>query len=94
MFEAFLISMIILLVAPLLISLLSFPRKKKHSADEYKLRLRQSIVTLCMILLSTVLNILRSQTNIKAFSYIAVAVTVAAMVYLIVSQRSEKKKSR
>lgn len=90
MLEVFLISMIILLVAPLLISLLSFPRKKKHSAEEYKLRLRQSIVTLCMILLSTVLNILRSQTSIKAFSYIAVAVTVAAIGYLIASFRKGK----
>lgn len=91
MLEVFLISMIILLVAPLLISLLSFPRKKKYSAEEYKLRLRQSIVTLCMILLSTVLNILRSQTSIKAFSYIAVAMTVATIGYLIASFRKGKK---
>ena len=90
MLEVFLISMIILLVAPLLISLLSFPRKKKYSAEEYKLRLRQSIVTLCMILLSTVLNILRSQTSIKAFSYIAVAMTVATIGYLIASFRKGK----
>lgn len=90
MLEVFLISMIILLVAPLLISLLSFPRKKKYSAEEYKLRLRQSIVTLCMILLSTVLNMLRSQTSIKAFSYIAVAITVATIGYFIVSFRKRK----
>lgn len=91
MFEAYVISMIILLVAPLIISLLSFPRKKKHSAEEYKLRLRQSIITFILILISTVLNIIRSQTSIKAFSYIAVAITVAAIVYLIASCRKGKK---
>ena len=92
MFETYVISMIILLVAPLLISILSFPRKKKCSAEEYKLRLRQSIVTLVLIILATVLNIIRSQTSIKAFSYIAVALTLAAMVYLILSHLSGKKK--
>lgn len=91
MLEVFLISMIILLVAPLLISLLSFPRKKKYSAEEYKLRLRQSIITFILILISTVLNIIRSQTSIKAFSYIAVAVTVATIGYLIASCRKGKK---
>ncbi len=90
MAEAFVFSVAFLLVFPLALCLLSFPRKKKHSAEEYKLRLRQSIVTLCMILLSTVLNILRSQTSIKAFSYIAVAMTVATIGYLIASFRKGK----
>ena len=91
MFETYVISMIILLVMPLLISLFSFPRKKKHSAEEYRLRLRQSIVSLLLILLATALNIIRSQTSIKAFSYAAVAVTVATIGYLIVSCRKGKK---
>lgn len=91
MAEAFVFSVAFLLVFPLALCLLSFPRKKKYSAEEYKLRLRQSIVTLCMILLSTVLNILRSQTSIKAFSYIAVAMTVATIGYLIASFRKGKK---
>lgn len=91
MLEVFLISMIILLVAPLLISLLSFPRKKKYSAEEYRTRLRQSIITFILILISTVLNIIRSQTSIKAFSYIAVAMTVATIGYLIASFRKGKK---
>ena len=90
MFETYVAAMVILLIAPLLISLLSFPRKKKHSAEEYKLRLRQSIITFILILISTVLNIIRSQTSIKAFSYIAVAVTVATIGYLIVSCRKGK----
>ena len=92
MFETYVISMIILLVAPLLISLFSFPRKKKCSAEEYRLRLRQSIVSLLLILLATALNIIRSQTSIKLFSYIALVLTLAAMVYLILSHLSGKKK--
>ena len=92
MFEAYVISMIILLVAPLLISIFSFPRKKKCGAEEYKLRLRQSIVTLLLIILSAALNIIRSQTSIKLFSYIALVLTLAAMVYLILSHLSGKKK--
>lgn len=92
MFEAYVISMITLLVAPLLISLFSFPRKKKCGTEEYKLRLRQSIVTLLLIILSAALNIIRSQTSIKLFSYIALVLTLAAMVYLILSHLSGKKK--
>ena len=92
MFEAFLTAVIILLAAPLLISLLSFPRKKKYSAEEYKLRLRQSIITFILILISTVLNIIRSQTSIKAFSYAAVAVCVATLVYSVISLCPAKKK--
>ena len=92
MLEVFLISMVILLVAPLIISLLSFPRKKKCSAEEYPLRLRQSIVTFVLIILSAALNIIRSQTGIKLFSYIALVLTLAAMVYLILSRLSGKKK--
>ena len=92
MAEAFVFSVAFLLVFPLALCLLSFPRKKKYSAEEYKLRLRQSIVTLCMILLSTVLNILRSQTSIKLFSYIALLLTLAAFLYLILSHISGRKK--
>lgn len=92
MLEVFLISMVILLVAPLIISLLSFPRKKKHSAEEYRTRLKQSIVTLTLIILATVLNIIRSQTSIKAFSYAAVAVCVATLVYSVISLCPAKKK--
>ena len=92
MLEVFLISMIILFVAPLLISLLSFPRKKKHIAEEYRTHLRQSIITFILILISTVLNIIRSQTSIKLFSYIALLLTLAAFLYLILSHISGKKK--
>ena len=92
MFETYVISMIILLVAPLLISILSFPRKKKCSAEEYKLRLKQSTVSLVLIIFATALNIIRSQTSIKLFSYIALALTLAALVYLILSHLSGKKK--
>ena len=92
MLEAYLISIIILLVAPLLICIFSFPRKKKYSAEEYPLRLRQSIVSLVLIILSALLNIIRSQTGIKLFSYIALVLTLAAMVYLILSHLSGKKK--
>lgn len=91
MAEAFVFSVAFLLVFPLALCLLSFPRKKKHSAEEYKLRLRQSIITFILILISTVLNIIRSQTSIKAFSYIAVAMTVATIGYLIASFRKGKK---
>ena len=92
MFEAYVISMIILLVAPLLLSIFSFPRKKKCSAEEYKLRLKQSIVTLIIIILSAVLHVLRSQTGIKLFSYIALVLTAVAIGYLIVSHTKEKKR--
>lgn len=92
MFEAYVAAMVILLIAPLLITLISFPRKKKYSAEEYKLRLRQSIVTLVLIILATVLNIIRSQTSIKAFSYAAVAVCVATLVYSVISLCPAKKK--
>ena len=92
MLEAYLVSVIILLVAPLLICILTFPRKRRCSAGEYTIRLRQSIVTLVLILISTVLNIIRSQTSIKLFSYIAVAVGLAAMIYLSSSCRRSGKK--
>ena len=90
MFDTYVISMIILLVAPLLISILSFPRKKKCSAEEYKLRRKQSTVSLVLIIFATALNIIRSQTSIKLFSYIALALTVATIGYLIASFRKGK----
>ena len=91
MFDTYVVSMIILLVAPLLISILSFPRKKKCSAEKYTLRLKQSVVTLALVFIATALNIIRSQTSIKLFSYIAVALTLAALVFLIISSLPKKK---